>query len=262
MLVDAPVNIMNQAPRLANPAVWLANKIMGRNAVPYAGPISDNPLLPSDIIQAPGRALGVRKYEPQGPIESIADRVGQEIGASAVPAAGALVAGSRLGVQGARALATSENPLAALAYGPVEAAAANPSGMLSREALGAGAAGTGAGIANEAARAVTGDDVNPISDLAGSAAGVSALAIAKPILGAVGSLASARGRAPGHTDRRSLPLPHRGPRRRLRRPRPGREGCRGQPDDPRQSRGGHRRGDRRAGPAGARWARVSLGTSG
>ena len=52
MLVDAPVNIMNQAPRLANPAVWLANKIMGRNAVPYAGPISDNPLLPSDIIQA------------------------------------------------------------------------------------------------------------------------------------------------------------------------------------------------------------------
>lgn len=191
MLLDAPVQAVNQAPRLLNINGALVNKIMGREVVPSFGPISDNPLLPSDILQAGPRAAGAREYQPQGPVERVVNRVGQEVGASAIPAAGALVAGGRMGVQGARALATSKNPLAALAYGPVEAAAANPSGMVAREALGAGAAGTGAGIANEAARAITGDDVNPISDLAGSAAGVSALAIARPILGAVGSLASA-----------------------------------------------------------------------
>ncbi|TXN05310.1 hypothetical protein FV222_06755, partial [Methylobacterium sp. WL103] len=93
MLIDAPVHLANQAPKALNLNAWLVNKILGRDAVPYAGAISDHPLLPSDILHAPDRALGSRKYVPQGPVERIVDRIGQEVGASAVPAAGALAAG-------------------------------------------------------------------------------------------------------------------------------------------------------------------------
>lgn len=191
MLLDAPVHAVNQAPRLLNMNAMLVNKIMGRDVIPYAGAISDDPLLPSDIIHAPDRALGARQYEPQGPVERIANRAGQELGASAVPTVGALYAGGRLGLQGARALGLSQNTGAQLAAPMVEAAAANPSGLVGREAAGATAAGLGAGTANEVARAALGGDHHPIADLFGSIGGVSTLAVAKPVFGAVKSLAGA-----------------------------------------------------------------------
>lgn len=189
MLLDAPVHAVNQAPRLLNMNAMLVNKIMGRDVIPYAGAISDDPLLPSDIIHAPDRALGARQYEPQGPVERIANRAGQELGASAVPTVGALYAGGRLGLQGARALGLSQNTGAQLAAPMVEAAAANPAGLVGREAAGATAAGLGAGAANEVARAATGSDHNPVTDLIGAILGVGALGVARPVVGAAKSMA-------------------------------------------------------------------------
>lgn len=192
MLVDAPVNIINQAPRLLNINGGLINKIMGREVVPTFGPISDNPLLPSDIIQAPGRALGVKKYEPQGPVERIADRVGQEVGASALPVVGSVAAGARIGAAGARQMMTGDS-VAQRILGPmVEAGAVNPAGVVGRETSGAVAAGLGAGTAVEAVTPISdGAGARSTADFAGSVAGNTALALARPILGGIGSLAGA-----------------------------------------------------------------------
>ena len=192
MLMDGPVNIVNQSPRLLNINGGLINKIMGREVVPSLGPISDNPLLPSDIIQAPGRALGVKKYEAQGPLERIVDRVGQELGASALPVVGSVAAGARIGAAGARQMMTGDS-VAQRILGPmVEAGAVNPAGVVGRETSGAVAAGLGAGAAVEAVTPISdGAGARSSADFAGSVAGNTALALARPILGGIGSLAGA-----------------------------------------------------------------------
>jgi hypothetical protein len=174
-LAALPVEAVNNAPRLVN-------LLPGEQGV---GPISENPVggfqsmnslvtAPRDLAQT---AMGgpVGDYVPQNRTERFAARIGQEVGATAVPMAGALGAAGRMGVQGAR-------QLPGLARQFVEPAAVNPTGLAGREAGYAVAAGTGAQTANEFATAD--GEGTFMSDLLGALVGALSY-------GTVGGLANA-----------------------------------------------------------------------
>lgn len=153
-VLGLPVDAVNNAPRIAN-------LLPGVDGV---GPISDNPVLgsrfidmimgaPTDLAAAgynagaealgsDSRVSGSEGPIPQDFIQRGARRVGQELGAAAVPVGGALLAAGRMGVNGARAMG-----------GPIgnylESAAINPSVFAGKEAAVATGAGTGAAVANE-----------------------------------------------------------------------------------------------------------------
>jgi hypothetical protein len=176
-LLGAPVDLVNNAPRLAN----LLPGVSG------VGPISDNPIGGAEGIKATGRAmrdaLGGHGYEPQNPVERIAERVGREVGSTAVPLAGLLATGARLGVQGAKEL----GPVARMF---VEPAAVNPAGLAGREIAYGTAAGTGAGVANEAVGNPQSGH-NFWSDFLGSIGGAGTVAVAAPFSGLAAKVAGA-----------------------------------------------------------------------
>lgn len=138
-IAGAPVEIVNALP--------LAGNILpGEQGW---GPISDNPvggaqffdeLLRggvSDVVEPV-----VPDYQPQTTAGRVANRIGEELGATAVPVAGSAVAASRLGVDGARRL----NPIARQFVEPM---AIDPGRVLAREFGYGAAAGAGAQAANE-----------------------------------------------------------------------------------------------------------------
>lgn len=147
---------------------------------------SKSPVMGSDFIDtilgAPAAvASGVTGGEftsegptPENAFERIVGRVGNEIGASAVPVGAALTAGRAIGVPAARAMAeTGPSVVSRLLGQAAHAGAVNPGGLAARE-LGYGvAAGTGAGLVNEAVGAPQQGD-NFWSDFLGSLAGVGA----------------------------------------------------------------------------------------
>lgn len=179
-LAGLPIDALNAAP-------MVANVLPGVSGV---GPISARPFGGSQSIKGAtagiGSLFGATPYEPQGPVEGVVNRVGQELGATAVPVGGVLAAGARAGVQGARAIAgdSSRNVLSQLYGRAAESAAVDPVGLVRREVTNAAAAGTGAGIANEVVGAPQGGPGNFWSDLVGSIMGIGALNVAKPIIGA------------------------------------------------------------------------------
>lgn len=123
------------------------------------------PAVTSDTIKAiPNKLndwtadlLGVERprQQPEGFAEHLANRVGQEVGAAAVPVGGAVATGVRLGVPAARTAipaATGRKIVDFIRQAPakmVESAAVNPGRFVAKEGTGAVAAGTGATVANE-----------------------------------------------------------------------------------------------------------------
>lgn len=177
-LLGAPVDLVNNAPRLANLLPGVDN----------VGPISDNPIGGRQSFEALGRAylgaFGREPYQPQNTVERVANRVGMEIGMTAPGVGGALVAGRLMAPERIAAMATSRNLPTSLAGQAIEAARVNPVGLAQRETALATAAGTGAGIANEIAGNPQSGD-NFWSDFLGSVAGVAAGTTAGALTGAV-----------------------------------------------------------------------------
>lgn len=179
MLLGAPVDLINASP-------MLGNLLPGEQGFK---PITEKPIggseslwsavtAPRDAIQA---AVGapVGDMEPENTLERIIERTTEELGASAVPVAGALGVASRTGVQGARAMQTTGGPVKRAAGSMVESAAVNPAAFARKEAYYATGAGLGAGLGREA---VSDGDPNTITraeavaDLIGSLGGVGAAA--------------------------------------------------------------------------------------
>lgn len=191
-VLGLPVEAINASPKLLN----LLPGVEG------VGPISDKPFLGTEsieqIIAAPTRAaqaaLGRPQVDPapQNVVERGARRVGQEVGATLVPAGAALTTANRVGVEGAR-------QLPGLARMFVEPAAVAPGKFAAKEATAALAAGGGASIANEVTgKAQAEAEGRPVTagqnvgDLLGALGGVGAVgvtqAIGSPLLTAARSM--------------------------------------------------------------------------
>lgn len=185
-VLGLPVDAVNNAPRIAN-------LIPGVDGV---GPISDDPVLgsrwidaimgaPTDLAAAgynkaaealgsDSRVAGSEGPVPQDFIQRGARRVGQEIGAAAVPVGGAIVAGGRMGVNGARAMG---GPIGNF----IESAAVNPGAFAGKEGTIAFGAGVGAAGANEITRQAGGDPHSArgqLADLFGALAGAGLTGVA------------------------------------------------------------------------------------
>lgn len=176
-MIGAPVDLVNASP-------MLANILPGEQGFE---PISDEPVggsdwlwdavtAPRDAVQdAAGLPEGDRA--PRGAGERVLGRAAQEIGAAAVPVAGAVSAGMRMGTQGAREMS---GPVGRF----VESAAVAPGRFVAKEGAYATGAGTGAGLAREA---VSDDDpdtttgAEAIADLAGALGGAGAVGAGRAV---------------------------------------------------------------------------------
>lgn len=205
-LVGLPVDA---AALVTNGGIWAANK--GLDAVGYG----DSPRTLSDLITdkepakgpripyvtepvgggawldklatAPNRVAGFNDPAPQSAGERIINRIGEEVGATAVPVGAGLTLAKR-GVEAAR-------ELPALARMFAEPAAINPAKFVSREGQAAVAAGTGAGLMNEATGAgaakAKGEHLSgwqTAGDIGGAVGGVGLAAAGKTIGGVTKNL--------------------------------------------------------------------------
>lgn len=240
MVLGAPVDIVNNLPRLANlipgvdgvgpitaepvggsasidravrtasGAVSVAGSVAA-NAMPrpatgndyadialrYAQGISNpalgliDALFSGPSIATDSGTLGLPAtpdYQPQNATERILNRTGQEIGAAAVPVAGAIgKARGMLPGEAARMATAPTSVREGLAGQFLLPATVNPTGLAAREGYYAGAAGLGAGAANELA----GDNQGWVSDLLGALAGVGIGATGAGLVGAGGNALAA-----------------------------------------------------------------------
>ncbi|WP_123632433.1 hypothetical protein [Phaeobacter inhibens] len=163
MVLGAPVDIVNNLPRVAN-------VLPGEQGYTT---FSDRPIGGSETIDDLLRFGGaVPDYEPRNTAERVVNRVGEELGATAVPLAGGLASAGRQTVaQVNRAAAAPRSVGQGLAAQFVQPLAVNPAGALTREGAYATAAGLGAGSANE----IFGPSA--VADTAGSIAGAGGLAL-------------------------------------------------------------------------------------
>lgn len=178
MVAGAPVDLINNAPRVAN-------LLPGVDGV---GPMTDNPIGGRDTIDEVLRGFGlVSDYEPEGEIERIANRVGEELGATAVPVAGTIAKATSMPVQAVNRMAAApRNTTEAVASTFLQPAAVNPAGLVRREALYATGSGLGAGTANWMA----GENEGALSDILGSLGGAGLTAVADAGTGVVRNLAA------------------------------------------------------------------------
>jgi hypothetical protein len=179
--VRGATNVLGAPADLINAAPMLANLLPGEQGV---GPMSDYPIGGSqslqDLIFGTGDAItgaaaeglkalgapeGVLTYDPvaQDVFQRGVSRVGEEMGAAAIPAGALVGAGARMGVQGAR----NGGALSRLF---VEPAAVDPSKFVAKEMAAATAAGMGATAANEVFE--NQDRSNPLVDFLGALGGV------------------------------------------------------------------------------------------
>jgi hypothetical protein len=157
-------------------------------------PVSQKPVMGSKYLDD---ALGGFGMLPDIPPPSTAaqrvlGRVGEEVGAAAVPV-GAAVRAGKMGVEAARKL-----PLLSRMF--VEPAALNPGAFTSKEMASAAAAGTGAAVVNEATHAMGAKDgglVHNSGDLGGAVLGAGTLGIARtagPMIGDIFNAIFRRGK--------------------------------------------------------------------
>ncbi len=153
-MLGAPVDLVNTAP-------MLLNILPGVEGI---GPMSPTPVgggrmlnqvanLPKDVVEI---ILDGQTYEDlstDNPYLRIAGRAANEIGAAMIPAGAAVMAGGRMGLQGARNMGGPVGDF-------VESAAVNPTRFAGKELAVAGGAGAGAGVAREA---VSDGDPNTIT---------------------------------------------------------------------------------------------------
>ncbi len=179
-LLGLPVDIINNAPRVAN-------LLPGVDGV---GPISQNPVGGSDWLERNVFRAGGAVPEapaPAGAGERVIRRVGQEVGAAALPVGGAIATGARVGVEGARQM----NPIARMF---VEPAAIAPGRFAQKETAVALGAGAGASAANEMT-----NNINPqtgvynpsTADFLGALGGAAGMGIAGQIAKPIGTATSA-----------------------------------------------------------------------
>lgn len=182
MVAGAPVDIVNNLPRVGN-------LLPGEQGL---STFSDNPVGGAQTIDELLRFGGlVSDYKPGNTAERVVGRIGEELGATAVPLAGGLAKASGQSIaQINRAAAAPKSIGQGLAAQFTQPLAVNPAGALAREGAYATAAGAGAGAATE----VFGD--GPIADTAGSIAGTGALATATGLGRALWNLGSAAVGAP------------------------------------------------------------------
>ncbi len=183
-LLGAPVDLINQAPVLANMIPGVEG-VRPFSEKPFGGSQSIN-----EALHLGGAIPGAP--DPQDALQSILQRVGFEVGASAIPVGGALTAAARVGKEGAKRIP-------GLAGMFVEPAAVAPAHFVGKELAAATAAGTGAGAANEFVGADQFDD-NFWSDFVGSLAGLGTYSVGKAVLGAGGNLVSAATGSPKFLD--------------------------------------------------------------
>lgn len=177
-IVGLPVDLVNASPVLVG-----------------AEPFSEEPAFGSKSID---RALSGYGAIPEPPADDIvqrgARRVGEEVGAAAVPTAAALGTAARVGVEGARQLPS-------LARMFVEPAAVNPARFVGKETAAAVAAGLGATGGRELARASGyGETGQNVGDLAGALSGLGLYGIGVPLATKSFEVFQALRGAPNYTD--------------------------------------------------------------
>lgn len=188
MVAGAPVDLMNNAPRLLN-------ILPGVEGV---GPMTDNPIGGRDTIDLLLRGGGlVSDYEPRSGGERIVNRVGEEIGASVVPTVGAIGRASAVAPQAVNRMVTAPRSVGEGIAGMfLKPAQVDPAGLMRREAAYAAGAGAGAGIANE----VAGENQGVVSDLLGSLLGTGAIATFNGLLGGAKNLYAGATGNPAYMD--------------------------------------------------------------
>lgn len=159
-------------------------------AMSLAGaPVSPKPFAGSKFFDEMLGGFGLipEVRPPSTMLERGLSRVGEEIGAAAVPVGGAIAKAGQVGVEGARKL-----PFLARMF--VEPAAINPAAFARKEGMTAVAAGTGAAAANEVARA---GGLNPEGgmyqtlDILGALGGAGALGVSRAVERPVADIAQA-----------------------------------------------------------------------
>jgi hypothetical protein len=169
-----PVDIVNAAP-------MLANILPGVDGV---GPIAQNPVGGSKSIDALLGGFGaVPEPADAGVAGRIAGRVGEEIGAGAPLALGALRAA------GARTM-EQVRELPFIARMMVEPAKVDPSRFMRQESLAAGVVGAGAGGAGEIARVgglEEGSGGKNLAELFGGLGSIGLVSAARPVANSVGN---------------------------------------------------------------------------
>lgn len=178
MIAGAPVDLINNAPRIAN-------LLPGVDGV---GPMTDNPIGGRDTIDEVLRGFGlVNDYEPQGELEKITNRVGEELGATAVPVAGAIGKAGTMTTQAVNRMASAPRTVVEGVAGLfLQPAAFNPVGLARREAAFATGSGIGAGTANY----IAGENEGAVSDILGSIGGAGLTAAGGALLGGARNLAA------------------------------------------------------------------------
>lgn len=142
-LAGAPVDLVNASP-------MLLNILPGEQGMT---PFSDDPVggseflwdalnIPRDTVQE-AAGLPVGDAQPQNEAMRFAGRVANEVGAAAVPVGAGLAAGQRLGVEGARRLQSSAQPLTRAAGNYAERFAVAPAATAGKEMSYAAGAGVG-----------------------------------------------------------------------------------------------------------------------
>lgn len=169
-----PVDAMNALPLLGNilPGEQGFRRMSdmglpeGQHQAPFLGSeFIDNALGGFGAIEEPPA--------PQDMVQRFGRRIGEEVGAAAVPAAGILTAAGRMGVQGARNGGVLSRMF-------IEPAAVNPSRFVGQETAAATAAGAGAAGANEMA------PDSPMADLLGAIFGAGVYGAGRKIGGMAG----------------------------------------------------------------------------
>lgn len=207
-VLGLPVDLVNAAP-------MAANILPGVDGV---GPISDAPIggsrfvdailgAPADIgaavyneaadaVGSDSRMAGAEGPQPQDMFQRGAGRIGQELGAAAVPVGGVLAKAARTTIPEARAMS---GPIGRM----VESAAVNPGRFVQKEAAVASGAGTGAAVANEVTRSSGGDPNSPrgqVADLVGALAGASTVGIGGVLANGLGQTFNALRQNPNYVD--------------------------------------------------------------
>lgn len=129
--------------------------------------------------------------DPEGWMETLANRIGEEVGASAVPIGGLAAKGVNMGVKAAR-----EGGVLSRMF--LEPAAVNPTKFIANEGAYATAAGTGAGVANMMVDRDTAQ--GQVADLIGALSGAGLLGLGDVIAKGAGGVLSAVFQKPNYID--------------------------------------------------------------
>lgn len=179
-----PVDLVNALP-------MLANLVPGVDGV---RPFSDNPIGGSDWLNSARKGFGAvpDAPAPQDAFQTVVGRVGEELGAAALPVGGIVAAAGRKGVQAIR------NGGDNIARMFLEPAAVNPGRFVASEAAGATASGLGAGIANLFTdRETTGGQM---ADMAGAITGAGVYGIGSTLGRGLGNVFNALRQNPNYVD--------------------------------------------------------------